>query len=147
MTTKIRTLTVSRLYREWGEPHLKRECTVPSIRLSGKWLSRLGIAPGQKICVATNGATIILARIGIDATASEFEMRRRRPAVLQRESLASGNRTTRKCPVYNLTTKFGARIPRLIITRLSLCGWAHKSLTISACIYARSFIAGFNARR
>ena len=67
MTTRIRTLTVSRLYREWGEPHLKRECTVPSIRLSGNWLSRLGIAPGQKIRVATNGATITLAPISFDS--------------------------------------------------------------------------------
>jgi hypothetical protein len=29
--TRIRTLTVSRLYREWGEPHRKRECVVPGI--------------------------------------------------------------------------------------------------------------------
>jgi type I toxin-antitoxin system toxin SymE len=63
MTNRIRTLTVSRLYREWGELHRKRECTVPSIRLSGKWLSRLGIAPGQKIRVATNGATITIAPV------------------------------------------------------------------------------------
>jgi hypothetical protein len=63
MTNRIRTLTVSRLYREWGELHRKRECTVPSIRLSGKWLSRLGIAPGQEICAAINGATITLASV------------------------------------------------------------------------------------
>jgi hypothetical protein len=44
-----RTLTVSSLHREWGEPHRKNECVVPSIRLNGKWLSALGIAPGQKI--------------------------------------------------------------------------------------------------
>jgi len=63
MTTRMRTLTVSRLYREWGEPHRKRECVVPSIRLNGKWLSQLGIAPGQKIRVVTNGAIITLAPV------------------------------------------------------------------------------------
>jgi hypothetical protein len=42
MTTtksKIRTLTVSRLYREWDQPHRKNECIVPSIRLNGNGAS------------------------------------------------------------------------------------------------------------
>jgi hypothetical protein len=63
MTNRTRTLTVSRLYREWGESHRKCECVVPSIRLNGKWLSTLGIAPGQKIRVVTNGAIITLAPV------------------------------------------------------------------------------------
>jgi hypothetical protein len=69
MINRMRTLTVSRLYRESGELHRKRECTVPSIRLSGKWLSQLGIAPGQKIRVTTNGATITLAPISFESRA------------------------------------------------------------------------------
>jgi hypothetical protein len=56
----MRTLTVSTLYREWGEPLRKRECVVPSIRLNGKWLTRLDIVPGQKIRVITNGSIITL---------------------------------------------------------------------------------------
>jgi hypothetical protein len=67
MINRIRTLTVSRLYREWGELHRKRECTVPSVRLSGKWLAALGFEPGEKIRVITNGATITLARIGFES--------------------------------------------------------------------------------
>jgi hypothetical protein len=63
MTSRIRTLTVSRLYKEWGELHRKNECVVPSIRLTGKWLAALGIAPGQKIRVVTNGAIITLAPV------------------------------------------------------------------------------------
>jgi hypothetical protein len=60
-------LTVSRLYREWGEPHRKRECVVPSVRLNGKWLESLGIVPGQKIRVVTNGPIITLAPISFDS--------------------------------------------------------------------------------
>jgi hypothetical protein len=49
----MRTLTVSSLHREWGEPHRKNECVVPSIRLNGKWLTALGFVSGQKIRVVT----------------------------------------------------------------------------------------------
>jgi hypothetical protein len=63
VSKKIRTLTVSSLYRASGEPHRKCECVVPSIRLNGKWLSTIGIAPGQKIRVVTNGAIISLAPV------------------------------------------------------------------------------------
>jgi hypothetical protein len=66
MTNRMRTLTVSRLYREWGEPHDKHECVVPSIRLNGKWLASLGIVPGQKIRVVTNGAIITLAPVNFE---------------------------------------------------------------------------------
>jgi hypothetical protein len=55
-----RTLTVSSLYREWGSPHRKNGCVVPSIRLNGKWLVALGFVLGEKINVATNGATITI---------------------------------------------------------------------------------------
>jgi hypothetical protein len=68
-----RTLTVSSLYRQWGEPHRKRECIVPSIRLNGQWLAALGFVSGKKISVATNGTAITITpfqdegeRIAID---------------------------------------------------------------------------------
>jgi hypothetical protein len=67
----MRTLTVSSLHREWGQPHRKSECVVPSIRLNGKWLVAVGIVPGQKIRVITNGAIITLAPV-----AFEGELRR-----------------------------------------------------------------------
>jgi hypothetical protein len=67
MTKRIRTLTVSRLYREWGEPHRKCECIVPSIRLNGKWLAALGVEPGQKIRVITNGPIITLAPVNFES--------------------------------------------------------------------------------
>ena len=41
-----RTLTVSSLLRQWGVGHRKNECSVPSIRLNGKWLAALGYQPG-----------------------------------------------------------------------------------------------------
>jgi Toxin SymE, type I toxin-antitoxin system len=61
-----RTLTVSTLFRQWGEGHRKNECTVPSIRLNGKWLAALGIAPGQKIRVITKGSIITIAPVAFD---------------------------------------------------------------------------------
>jgi hypothetical protein len=58
MINTERTLTVSSLYREWGAPYRKGHSVVPSIRLSGNWLSALGIMPGQKIRVVANGAML-----------------------------------------------------------------------------------------
>jgi hypothetical protein len=63
----MRTLTVSKLRREWGEFHRKNECVVPSIRLNGKWLATLGIVPGQKIHVVTNGGIITIKRVTFDS--------------------------------------------------------------------------------
>jgi hypothetical protein len=63
----IRTLTVSSLHREWGEPHRKSECVVPRIRLYGKWLAALGIVPGQKIRVVTNGGIITIKPVTFDS--------------------------------------------------------------------------------
>jgi hypothetical protein len=80
---KIRTLTVSSLYRKWGEPHRKCECVVPSIRLNGKWLISLGIVPGQKIRVITNGAIISLVPMGSDATGNDFNYAAGHTTVLQ----------------------------------------------------------------
>jgi hypothetical protein len=57
-----RTLTVSTLYRQSGES----ECCVPSIRLNGKWLAALGLAPGQKIRVVTNGSIITIAPVAFE---------------------------------------------------------------------------------
>jgi Toxin SymE, type I toxin-antitoxin system len=62
----MRTLTVSSVYREWGPVHRKTGCTVPSIRLNGKWLAALGLAPGQKVRVINNGAIITIAPIAFD---------------------------------------------------------------------------------
>ena len=67
MMNRTRMLTVSRLYREWGEPHRKRECAVPSIRLNGKWLSQLGLVLGQKIRIIANGAILTLAPASFEA--------------------------------------------------------------------------------
>jgi len=61
-----RTLTVSGLHREWGEVHRRKRSVVPNIRLNGKWLSALGIMPGQKIRVVANGAIITLAPVCFD---------------------------------------------------------------------------------
>jgi len=63
----MRELTVSSLHREWGQPHRKNECVVPSIRLNGKWLAALGIVSGQKIRVVTNGAIVTLAPMSFDS--------------------------------------------------------------------------------
>jgi hypothetical protein len=59
----VRTLTVSSLFRQWGPDHRRTEAVVPGIRLNGKWLAALGILPGQKIRVVTDGATIIIAPV------------------------------------------------------------------------------------
>jgi hypothetical protein len=63
----MRTLTVSSLHREWGEPHRKNECVVPSNRLNGKWLTALGIVAGQKIRVVTNGPIITITPVAYDS--------------------------------------------------------------------------------
>ena len=75
MSNRMRTLTVSRLYREWGEPHRKRECVVPAVRLNGKWLAALGFEPGQKIRLTTNGATITLAPISFESELHRYRER------------------------------------------------------------------------
>jgi hypothetical protein len=74
MITRIRTLAVSRLYRELREPHRKGECIVPSLRLNGKWLASVGSLPGQKIRVATNGPIITLALIRFDSEVTGSEL-------------------------------------------------------------------------
>src|SRR5260370_16267073 len=66
-----RTLTVSSLFRQWGDAHRKNECIVPSIRLNGKWLASLGFVSGQKIRVITNGAIITLAPVSFATTENE----------------------------------------------------------------------------
>jgi hypothetical protein len=55
---------------------------VPSIRLNGKWLAALGVVPGQKIRVITNGATITLAPIGFES-GELTSIARPKPAALQ----------------------------------------------------------------
>ena len=55
---KTKTLTVSSLYRQggWQTPHER----VPAVRLTGKWLTRLGFSKGAKItCRFDNGALIL----------------------------------------------------------------------------------------
>jgi Toxin SymE, type I toxin-antitoxin system len=68
----MRTLTVSSLYRQWGAAHRKNECCVPSIRLNGKWLAVLGLAPGQKIRVVTNGSIITIAPVAFDREIAHY---------------------------------------------------------------------------
>jgi len=63
---RMRTLTVSTLYRQWGDKHRQNGCAVPSIRLNGKWLAALGLVPGQKVRVVTNGSIITIAPIAFD---------------------------------------------------------------------------------
>jgi hypothetical protein len=65
-SSRQRTLTISSLHRQWGEMHRKNECTVPSIRLNGKWLAALGLVPGQKIRVVMNGSIITIAPVAFD---------------------------------------------------------------------------------
>jgi hypothetical protein len=72
-TSGIRTLTVSSSYREWGQPHRKKQCSVPSIRLNGKWLATLGFVLGQKLSVVTNGTTITITPLGLTAKISGGE--------------------------------------------------------------------------
>jgi Toxin SymE, type I toxin-antitoxin system len=60
-SSRQRTLTVSTLHRQWGDAHRKNECVVSSIRLNGKWLAALGLVPGQKVRVVTNGSIITIA--------------------------------------------------------------------------------------
>jgi hypothetical protein len=40
---------------------------VPSVQLNGKWLAALGIVPGQKIRVITNGPIITLAPVNFES--------------------------------------------------------------------------------
>jgi len=63
-TSTARTLTVSSLYREWGQQHRKNQCVVPNIRLNGKWLEALGFVPGQKLRVVSNDTTITITPQG-----------------------------------------------------------------------------------
>jgi hypothetical protein len=65
-SSRQRTLTVSTVFRQWGEGHRKNECVVPSIRLNGKWLAALGLVSGQKIRVITNGSIITIAPVAFD---------------------------------------------------------------------------------
>jgi hypothetical protein len=51
----MRTLTVSRLHREWGSYYRRSYAQVPYIRLAGQWLSDAGIQPGQQIHVEAIG--------------------------------------------------------------------------------------------
>jgi Toxin SymE, type I toxin-antitoxin system len=62
----VRILTVSSLYRQWGELHRKNECVVPTIRLTGKWLAAVGVVSGQKIRVRINGDIITIEPLGFD---------------------------------------------------------------------------------
>jgi hypothetical protein len=56
---------ISTLYREWGEPHRKRECCAEYLK--GRWLAALGVEPGQKISVITNGPIITLAPVNFES--------------------------------------------------------------------------------
>jgi hypothetical protein len=118
MTKRIRTLTVSRLYREWGDFHRRRECTVPRAIIT---LAPISFESGELTSIA-----------------------RPKSAVLEPESLRTGSRTTRKCDLLYLATEFGVRMPRLIVTRLSLGAGVHKSLIVSASNLCTPFFAFYS---
>jgi hypothetical protein len=69
MINTERTLTVSSLHREWGEAHRREH----SVALNGNWLSTLGIMPGQKIRVVTNGAVITLTPVSFEGELRHYE--------------------------------------------------------------------------
>jgi hypothetical protein len=57
-TTKstTRTLTVSSLYREWGEPHRKNQCTVPERQAEWKMACSAWNRARPENSFVTNGA-------------------------------------------------------------------------------------------
>jgi hypothetical protein len=57
---KPRILTVSTVYREWENNYNRTYQAVPALRLTGKWLSKLGFTPGQKVRVVVSPGTIII---------------------------------------------------------------------------------------
>ena len=52
----MRSLTVSSLYR----PRRWESQSVPYVRLSGKWLARAGLTPGQRLTVRLEHGSLIL---------------------------------------------------------------------------------------
>lgn len=56
----MKTLTVSSLSRASGPAHRPRFQRVPSVRLTGQWLARLGFAPGAKLTVRAVGSVLTL---------------------------------------------------------------------------------------
>ena len=57
---KIKTLTVSSLHRQGGSDWEPKHERVPTVRLTGKWLTGIGFIKGVKItCRFDNGALIL----------------------------------------------------------------------------------------
>ena len=63
--TPERQLTISRLFTPrvttttYGEPTV----TVPYLRVSGRWLARLGFAPGDRVRVEAERGKLLVTRI------------------------------------------------------------------------------------
>lgn len=58
--SSIRILTVSTVHRESGGSIRTKHSWVPALRLNGRWLGRLGFAPGQKVELKTGEGTILI---------------------------------------------------------------------------------------
>lgn len=56
----MKRLTVSSLYRQTGRDAQVRHSRVPSVRLTGNWLARLGFTPGAKLTVRIDGNSLTL---------------------------------------------------------------------------------------
>ena len=56
----MKTLTVSSLHRASGPAHSVTHSRVPSVRLTGHWLARLGFTPGAKLTVRASGSALTL---------------------------------------------------------------------------------------
>jgi hypothetical protein len=57
---RIRVLTVSAVYREWGVAHQRRHTFVPALRLSGDWLRVAGFKTGEKVQLHSEGGVITI---------------------------------------------------------------------------------------
>jgi hypothetical protein len=56
----IRILTVSTVHRESGGSIRTKHSRVPALRLNGRWLGRLGFAPGQKVELKIGEGSILI---------------------------------------------------------------------------------------
>ena len=56
----MRTLTVSKQQRQWGDLDRLRYANVPAVHLSGRWLEQHGFTPGVKINVRVESGALIL---------------------------------------------------------------------------------------
>jgi hypothetical protein len=60
-SSRIRTLTVSTVHREWSATCGRQHSYVPALRLYGRWLRSVGFAPGQKVRVILGAGMIVIS--------------------------------------------------------------------------------------